>query len=116
MRGGPHRPFHRRQIVGGQDHQIAQHAIGDRDVRPRVAWAERVDMTTGRPVWSAETKAALDKMVEAWRAEHPTIGFTRVVVGDCAGGEGDSVTEFANNWDPNVVGEFYPIWASRGRG
>ena len=26
----------------------------------KVTWAERVDMTTGRPVWSAETKAALD--------------------------------------------------------
>ena len=25
----------------------------------------------------AVSKAALDKMVEAWRAEHPTIGFTR---------------------------------------
>src|SRR6266404_2737524 len=26
----------------------------------KVTWAERVDMATGRPVWSAETKAALD--------------------------------------------------------
>ncbi len=32
----------------------------------------------------AVSKAALDKLVEAWRAEHPTVGFTRVVVGDCA--------------------------------
>jgi NAD(P)-dependent dehydrogenase (short-subunit alcohol dehydrogenase family) len=62
----------------------------------------------------AVTKAALDKMVEAWRAEHPTIGFTRVVVGDCAGGEGDAMTEFANNWDPDVAAEFYPIWVARG--
>ena len=38
----------------------------------------------------AVSKAALDKLVEAWRAEHPSVGFTRVVVGDCAGGEGDS--------------------------
>ena len=30
------------------------------------------------------SKAALDKLVEAWRAEHPDIGFTRLVVGDCA--------------------------------
>ena len=45
------------------------------------------------------SKAALDKLVEAWRAEHPQIGFTRVVVGDCAGGEGESLTEFANGWD-----------------
>ena len=44
----------------------------------------------------AVSKAALDTLVEAWRAEHPEIGFTRVVVGDCAGGEGFSTTEFIN--------------------
>jgi len=33
----------------------------------KVTWAERVDMATGRPVWSAETKAALDgKTVQVW--------------------------------------------------
>src|SRR4029077_4692819 len=34
----------------------------------------------------AVSKAALDKLVEAWRVEHPDVGFTRCVVGDCAGG------------------------------
>ena len=29
------------------------------------------------------SKAAVDKMVEAWRTEHPELGFTRVAVGDC---------------------------------
>ena len=43
----------------------------------------------------AVSKAALDKLVEAWRGEHPTVGFTRVVVGECMGGEGDSMPEFA---------------------
>ncbi|MBA2609171.1 MAG: SDR family oxidoreductase [Actinobacteria bacterium] len=62
----------------------------------------------------AVTKAALDKLVEAWRAEHPSVGFTRIVVGDCAGGEGDSMTEFANNWDSVLASEFAPIWFSRG--
>src|SRR5436189_214408 len=42
----------------------------------------------------AVSKAALGTLVDAWRAEHPGIGFTRLVVGDCAGGEGDSMTEF----------------------
>lgn len=59
------------------------------------------------------TKAALDKLVDAWRAEHPGVGFTRVVVGDCAGGEGESMTEFASGWDPELAAELYPIWASR---
>ena len=33
----------------------------------KVTWAERIDMATGRPVWSAETKAALEgKTVQVW--------------------------------------------------
>src|SRR5260370_26787707 len=44
------------------------------------------------------SKAALDKLVEALRAEHPDIGFTRLVVGDCGGGAGDSRTECAEGW------------------
>ena len=58
----------------------------------------------------AVSKAALDKLVEAWRAEHSTIGFTRVVVGDCAGGEGDSMTGFGSEWQPDNVERFYPQW------
>ena len=61
----------------------------------------------------AVSKAALDKMVEAWRAEHPEIGFTRVVVGDCAGGEGDAMTGFASEWDFELMAEVHPVWASR---
>ena len=60
------------------------------------------------------SKAALDKLVEAWRAEHPGVGFTRVVVGDCAGGEGHGLTEFANNWDWDLAAELHPIWTARG--
>lgn len=61
----------------------------------------------------AVSKAALDKLVEAWRAEHPDVGFTRVVVGDCAGGEGESLTEFANGWDADLAGELMPTWIDR---
>ena len=59
------------------------------------------------------SKAALDKMVEAWRAEHPTVGFTRVVVGDTTGGEGESRSEFATGWDMSLAGELMPIWIER---
>jgi NAD(P)-dependent dehydrogenase (short-subunit alcohol dehydrogenase family) len=62
----------------------------------------------------AVSKAALDKLVEAWRVEHPTIGFTRCVVGDSAGGEGDSMTGFANGWDWDLAAELHPIWTARG--
>jgi NAD(P)-dependent dehydrogenase (short-subunit alcohol dehydrogenase family) len=61
----------------------------------------------------AVSKAALDKLVEAWRAEHPDIGFTRVIVGDCAGGEGDAMTQFNQGWDHDLIGEVYPTWAAR---
>ncbi len=61
----------------------------------------------------AVSKAALDKLVEAWRAEHPTIGFTRLVVGDCAGGQGDSMTGFADGWDPERAVHFGTQWVER---
>ncbi len=59
------------------------------------------------------SKAALEKLVEAWRVEHPDVGFTRVIVGDCAGGKGASATEFNAGWDPALAGEFAPIWIAR---
>ena len=62
----------------------------------------------------AVSKAALDKLVEAWRAEHPRINFTRVIVGDCAGGDGEARTEFASGWDMQLAGELFPIWVARG--
>jgi NAD(P)-dependent dehydrogenase (short-subunit alcohol dehydrogenase family) len=37
------------------------------------------------------SKAALDKLVDAWRAEHPEVGFTRLIVGECGGGEIEAV-------------------------
>ena len=61
----------------------------------------------------AVSKAALDKLVEAWRAEHPDVGFTRVIVGDCAGGEGDSRTQFNEGWDMEVAADVVPTWLSR---
>jgi NAD(P)-dependent dehydrogenase (short-subunit alcohol dehydrogenase family) len=62
----------------------------------------------------AVSKAALDKLVEAWGAEHPEVGFTRLVVGDCAGGEGDGATQFAQDWDPDLAGELVTLWIDRG--
>lgn len=46
--------------------------------------------------------------------EHPMVGFTRMVVGDCVGGEGDGGTEFANAWDPELAGDFVTTWIERG--
>lgn len=62
----------------------------------------------------AVSKAALDKLVEAWRGEHPEVGFTRFVVGDCTGGTGDAQTQFANAWDPDLAASVLPTWIDRG--
>jgi len=60
------------------------------------------------------SKAALDKLVEAWRAEHTDVAFTRLVVGDCGGGTGESQTGFMAGWDPKLGAELGPIWMQRG--
>ena len=60
------------------------------------------------------SKAALERLVEAWRAEHPDIGFTNLIVGECAGGEGDSATGMNIGWDMDLAVKAVPLWASRG--
>lgn len=60
------------------------------------------------------SKAALNKLVEAWHTEHPEVGFTRITVGDCGGGEGDSATGFADSWDRDLAGDLLGTWYSRG--
>ncbi|MBL7491436.1 SDR family oxidoreductase [Frankia sp. AgB1.9] len=61
----------------------------------------------------AVSKAALDKLIEAYRVEYPTLGFTRITVGNSAGGEGASGTEFIKNWDPALAGAVHPLWIGR---
>ena len=60
------------------------------------------------------SKAALDKLVETFRAEHPSVRFTRLVVGDCGGGEGDAQSEFSAGWDPDLAAQFGSVWVERG--
>lgn len=60
------------------------------------------------------SKAALERLVEAWRAEHPDIGFTCLIVGECPGGEGDAQTGMTIGWDPELAMKVYPLWSSRG--
>jgi NAD(P)-dependent dehydrogenase (short-subunit alcohol dehydrogenase family) len=62
----------------------------------------------------AVSKAALDKLVDAWRAEHPDVGFTRITVGECAGGEGEGLTGFADDWNRELLGDLVGSWVTRG--
>lgn len=60
------------------------------------------------------SKAALERMVDAWRAEHSDVGFTTLIVGECAGGEGDGQTGMNVDWDMDLAMKAVPLWASRG--
>jgi NAD(P)-dependent dehydrogenase (short-subunit alcohol dehydrogenase family) len=60
------------------------------------------------------SKAALDRLVEAWRAEHPNIGFTCLIAGECTGGEGDAQTGMSGDWDRELAMAAHPLWSSRG--
>lgn len=71
------------------------------------------------PAWPGlgayiSSKAALDKLVEAWRVEHPEVGFTRLIVGDCGGGQGDSAIGFTEGWDMELATEFGRTWYEKG--
>ena len=54
------------------------------------------------------TKAALEKMIEVWRAENSAVAFTGVVVGD-------TLTEFGAGWDRATIEELLKDWMARGQ-
>ena len=60
------------------------------------------------------SKAALERLVETWRAEHPNIGFTCLIAGECTGGECDGQTGFNIGWDMELARKAHPLWTSRG--
>jgi NAD(P)-dependent dehydrogenase (short-subunit alcohol dehydrogenase family) len=59
------------------------------------------------------SKAALDKLIDALRVEHPSVAFTRFVVGACAGEPGHT-TEFSNAWDRELFDRLVAQWLQRG--
>ena len=70
------------------------------------------------PVWPGlgaygVSKAALERLVEAWRSEHPDVGFTNLIVGECAGGEGDAATGMNVDWDMDLAMQLYPKWIEK---
>ncbi len=60
------------------------------------------------------SKAALEQLVDAWRAEYPDIGFTCLIVGECGGGEGDAATGMNVGWDMDLAMKAVPLCCSRG--
>ena len=59
------------------------------------------------------TKAALNHLVEALRAEVPGVNFMRVTIGECMGGDGDGQSHFNVDWDMELMGEMAPAWIER---
>jgi len=53
------------------------------------------------------SKAALNKLIEAWRGEHPEVAFTRLQIGDTLG------TEFGQDWTPEDLAHAED-WAAKG--
>ena len=60
------------------------------------------------------SKAALERLVETWRCEHPEVGFTTIVVGPSDAGEPGAPSEFASGWDPGLAGKLMPGWVAQG--
>jgi len=54
------------------------------------------------------SKVALDRLVEAWRMEHPTVDFTRALLGNTEG------TEFASRWGAERTAKFVKLWVEGG--
>jgi NAD(P)-dependent dehydrogenase (short-subunit alcohol dehydrogenase family) len=60
------------------------------------------------------SKSALERLTQSWGVEHPEIGFTCLVVGECAGSEGEGMTGMISDWDPELAAKAFPLWVSRG--
>ncbi|GAA0942921.1 SDR family oxidoreductase [Actinocorallia libanotica] len=54
------------------------------------------------------SKAALERLIEAWRVEHPWLRFTNVVIG------ATMPTDFGNEFDGELLGHVLTDWISRG--
>ena len=75
--------------------------------------------STPEPHWPylgayAASKAALNKLIAVWADEHPEVFFTRLLVGDCAGGAGHSATELISGVDPDHFEAALHAWMSLG--
>lgn len=60
------------------------------------------------------SKAAMNHLVGHWRAESPGVGFTVVTIGECPGGEGDAQTQFALEFDRELMGKVAGDWFAKG--
>ena len=69
-------------------------------------------ISANRPYWGlaayTTSKAALNQLAAAWRAEHPRVRFTRIVMGNTA------PTGFGDAFDRDVLEQAFPHWNADG--
>lgn len=83
----------------------------------RAIYLSSVSGTTTAP-WPglslyAVSKAALERMVDSWRLEHPTVRFATVVLGPI-NSRSEAPSTFADGWDPERAGPSVEKWISLG--
>jgi NAD(P)-dependent dehydrogenase (short-subunit alcohol dehydrogenase family) len=55
------------------------------------------------------TKAALERLVDSWRVEHPEVGFTTLILGP-SGSDPAAASEFGRDWDISLATEMMMKW------
>lgn len=77
--------------------------------RGRAVFLSSISAEDPRPylVPYGASKAALDATIKGWRAEHPNICFSRIVVGPTS-------TEFGTGWAPEQIAKLTAVRAERG--
>lgn len=91
-------------------HQVIRACRGVLSPTAIVAGLSSESVAQPRPALGAysSSKAALERLLEAWRAEHPGIRFCCVVVG------ATFPTDFAAHFEPELLGRALEDWARRG--
>jgi hypothetical protein len=59
------------------------------------------------------SKAALERLVESWRGEHPAVRFSTLVLGPTERGN-DAPNSFGDDWDAPLAMESMERWATMG--
>jgi NAD(P)-dependent dehydrogenase (short-subunit alcohol dehydrogenase family) len=80
----------------------------ERDAMVVVLSSESVDRPRPGIGAYSTSKAALERLVEAWRVEHPRLRFTTVTIGTTF------PTDFSTGFDPRLLDRMLADWISRG--
>ncbi len=91
-------------------HEVVQAALPHLSEGAAVGALSSDSVGTPRPglVPYAASKAALEELMRGWRAEHPAVRFSTIVIGPTL------PTEFGSNFDPELMGELWVEWERLG--